>query len=149
MRSLMTPPPSGRAGWRDGTLPLFATKAVAAVIGEDGYGRFYLVGRRLSALLDLGTVVLTFLLTRLLLSRLGRRRALWGGVLAAALYAFTVTAVQLSHFATVEGSLVFFGTLTLYLAADRSLVRSDPSGVLELLSWAMVGSRSASQSHAR
>lgn len=129
--------PQGRA-YVYGTLPLFATKAVAAVIGEDGYGRFYLVGRRLSALLDLGTVVLTFLLTRLLLSRLGGRRALWGGVLAAALYAFTVTAVQLSHFATVESWLVFFGTLTLYLAARAVARPLRPEWRLEL-SWAMVG----------
>jgi hypothetical protein len=121
-----------------GTFPLFATKAVAAAIGEDGYGRYYLVGRRLSALLDLGTVVLTFLLSRMLLYRLGRRRALWGALLAAALYAFTVTAVQLSHFATVESWVVFFGTLTLYLAA-RALARPVRADRRLELPWAAVG----------
>jgi hypothetical protein len=121
-----------------GTLPLFATKAVASVVGDDYYGRVNLVGRRLSALLDLGTVVLTFLLAGLLLGPFGRRVALWGGVLAAAFYTFTVAAVQLSHYGTVESWLVFFATLTLYLTARALSAPVVHPGRLER-AWVLVG----------
>lgn len=99
-----------------GTLPLFATKLVAAALGQDGYGRLYLVGRRLAAVLDTLTIVLVFLIALLLLEDLGRERAAQGALLAAALYAFTVTAIQHAHFFTTDSWLVFFGMLTFLLA---------------------------------
>jgi hypothetical protein len=121
-----------------GTLPLFAIKGVASLLGEDDYGRLNIVGRHLSALVDLGTLVLVFLLARLLLTALVPRRALWGAILAAALYGFTVTAIQFSHFATVESWLVFFSTLTLYVAARASRGRVDPARRVDA-TWAVVG----------
>jgi hypothetical protein len=121
-----------------GTLPLFATKAVAGAVNDDYYGRYYLVARRLSALVDLATVVLTFFLARLVLGSMGRRVAMWGGVLAAALYALTVTAIQFSHFGTVESWLVFFAALTTYLAA-RALGKPVGRASRLELSWAVVG----------
>ena len=98
-----------------GTLPVFGTKAVADVVGQGDYDHLYLVGRRLNALLDLATAVLVFLITRALLAAWGPRRAFRGGVLAAALYALTVAAIQASHFFTTDVWLVFFGTLAVYL----------------------------------
>jgi Dolichyl-phosphate-mannose-protein mannosyltransferase len=121
-----------------GTLPLFAIKGVASLLGEDDYGRLNIVGRHLSALVDLGTLVLVFLLARLLLAALVPRRAPWGAILAAALYGFTVTAIQFSHFATVESWLVFFSTLTLYLSARACGGPVDPTQRIEL-GWAFVG----------
>ncbi len=99
-----------------GTLPLFATKLVAGVVNRDDYGHLNLVGRRLSAVLDLGTTILVFLLARLVLARAGRSEAVAAGLAAAAAYALSVTAIQISHFATTDSWLVFFGTLTFYLA---------------------------------
>jgi hypothetical protein len=109
-----------------GTLPLFATKLVATALGQEGYGTLNLVGRRLAAILDTLTIGLVFLVALMLLDDLGRRRALQGGLLAAALYAFTVTAIQHAHFFTTDLWLVFFGMLTFLLA-----VRSIRSGVEE------------------
>ena len=113
-----------------GTLPLFATMVVAEAVGEERYGELNLVGRRLVTLLDTLTIVLVFLVARLLLGSLGRERALFGALLAAALYAFSVAAIQHSHFFTTDLWLVFFGMLTL-LVAMRSLdsaVASDSVG---------------------
>jgi hypothetical protein len=121
-----------------GTLPLFATKAVADAIGHGAYGDLYLVGRRLGALLDLATIVLVFLLARLVLARAGPRPALLGALLAAGLYGFTVTAIQHAHFATVEAWLTFFGTLTIYLAA-RAIAQPVDSRVRLELAWGAVG----------
>jgi Dolichyl-phosphate-mannose-protein mannosyltransferase len=98
-----------------GTLPLFATKAIAELVGRGDYDHLYLVGRWLGGLLDLGTAVLVFLIARALLRGLGPRRAFQGGVLAAALYALTVAAIQAAHFYTTDVWLVFFSTLALYL----------------------------------
>jgi hypothetical protein len=108
-------------GYVYGTLPLFAVKLTAAALGQADYEHLYLVGRRLSALLDLCTTILVFLLARLLLRRAGARFALLGALGAAAAYAVTVTAVQFSHFATVESWLVFFATLTLYLGCRAAV----------------------------
>ena len=99
-----------------GTLPIFVTKAVADIIGRGDYDHLYLVGRWLGGLLDLGTAVLVFLIARALLHGLGSRRAFQGGLLAAALYACTVAAIQAAHFYTTDIWLVFFSTVAVYLA---------------------------------
>jgi hypothetical protein len=106
-----------------GTLPLFATKLTAALAGKDDYDHLYLVGRRLTALLDTLTVLLVFAVARMLLADAGRRRATQGGLLAAALYAFAVAGVQASHFFTTDVWLVFFGTAA-FLFAARSVQAS-------------------------
>ena len=100
-----------------GQLPLLSTKAIAAVAGRDSYDQLYLVGRVLSALADVGSIVLVFLIGRLLFGGLARRTALAGSLLAAALYALTVSAIQQAHFFTVESQLVFFTMLAFWLAA--------------------------------
>ena len=99
-----------------GTLPLFATKLVATSFGDAGYGELNIVGRRLAALLDTLTIVLVFFVSIHLLDGYGRRRAVQGAILASLLYAFAVTAIQHAHFFTTDAWLVFFGTLTFYLA---------------------------------
>jgi hypothetical protein len=103
-----------------GQLPLTATKLVATAVGEDRYGELNIVGRRLAALLDTLTTVLVFFIARALLVDRGKRGAVAGGLLAAALYAVTVTAIQHAHFFTTDVWVVFFSTLTMLLAL-RSL----------------------------
>ena len=99
-----------------GQLPLTATKLVAGALEKDGYGELNLVGRRLAALLDTLATVLVFLVARALLIDRGRRSAVAGGLVAAALYAVTVTAIQHAHFFTTDVWVVFFATLTFMLA---------------------------------
>ena len=68
-----------------------------------------LVGRQLSAVVDLLTVMLVFLID----SRLYNRRI---GVLAAAFSAFAVLQIQLSHYFTVDTFSNFFTFLAFYFA---------------------------------
>jgi hypothetical protein len=100
-----------------GQLPLFAGKLFATAIGQDDYAHLNIAGRRLSALLDTGSIVLVFLLALVLFDDLGRRIAVGGALTAASLYTATVTVVQSAHFFTVESWLVFFSLLTVLLAA--------------------------------
>lgn len=99
-----------------GTLPLLGTKLVATVLGQEGYGELTRVGRHLSAILDTLTVALVFSITLLVLRDGGWSRVRVGAIFATALYAFAVTAIQHAHFFTTDSWLVFFTTLTLYLA---------------------------------
>lgn len=101
-----------------GSFPIYLLRALAplapptAIVGpwqNDVIVRWVLLGRALSALFDLGTVGLTFMLGR----RVYDRRV---GLLAAACVAATVLHVQLSHFYAVDTLLTFFVMLTLYAA---------------------------------
>lgn len=71
--------------------------------------------RALTALVDVGTVALVFLLGR-------RLYGVWAGLLAAAFLAVTVTHIQLAHFFAVDPYLTFFTTaalLFLVTGADK------------------------------
>ena len=98
-----------------GALPLWVTdaaaKGVSVVTGTNwnDADHAYLVGRAISALLDTGTVLLTFLLARRLVST----RA---GLVAAATYACAPMMIQLAHFFTTDSWLTFFVALCLLLA---------------------------------
>jgi hypothetical protein len=100
-----------------GTLPLFATKLAATALGRDDYGRLNIVGRRLSALADMLTVILIYLTALVALEKFGRMRAATGALLAAALYAASVAAIQAAHFFTVDSWTVLLTLVTFYLAA--------------------------------
>jgi len=116
-----------------GTLPLFLTKYVATQLdsfqtaylearpplNEEGqapqhltsYDRIHLVGRVLSALFDLGTVLLLFFLARRLFD--------WRvGLVASLLLALTVLNIQGSHYFTVDAFLTFFVELTIWFTLD-------------------------------
>ena len=92
-----------------GTLPMFVTKAAAGIVDKDAYDGIHLVGRFLTASLDVLTVLLVFLIAR-------RLSGLWGGALAAALYACAVQAIQQAHFYTADIWVTFFATLALWCA---------------------------------
>jgi len=68
-----------------------------------------LVGRMLSAIVDLGTIVLVYLLAREMRDR-------YTGLLAALLYAFTAFAIQQGHFFTVDSMTAFFSTAAILFA---------------------------------
>ncbi len=79
------------------------------------YNNLALVGRALSAVADLGTLLLVYALARQAAVR-GRPAAAAAGLLAAAAYAFAVLPIQLSHFATVDAVLTFCVTAAVALA---------------------------------
>jgi YYY domain-containing protein len=101
-RSSLNPYANGQSNYAYGQLPLTLTRAVAEMLpGCDGcipftsYDRVYQVGRALSALSDLFTILFAWLLARRVF---GVRTA----HLTALLLALTVLNIQLSHFFTVD-----------------------------------------------
>ena len=100
-RSTLDPYNRGEGSFVYGTLPMVAAKAVAPLFGRRGYDGTYLIGRGLSALFDLLTVWLVYRITR----RFVHRRA---SLVAAALSAFCVLGIQLSHFWAVDTFLTTF-----------------------------------------
>ena len=110
-RSSLNPYNHNEGSFVYGSLPMVLTKGVAAVLGKNGYDGAYLVGRALSGLFDLVTVWLVYLITR----RFAHRRA---SLFAAALMAFCVLGIQLSHFWTVDTFLTTF-TAAALLGAVR------------------------------
>ncbi|MBF0527145.1 MAG: hypothetical protein HQK56_18850, partial [Deltaproteobacteria bacterium] len=101
-RSPLNPRNVGHDSFVYGTLPTTMVKAASIALGKSGYGQIHLVGRTISALLDLGTVLLVFFLA----VALYRDKRL--AVLAAAFYAASVLPVQLAHFFTVDSFANFF-----------------------------------------
>ncbi|MHB8647138.1 MAG: DUF2298 domain-containing protein, partial [Thermomicrobiales bacterium] len=134
-------PATGQPGdFAYGSLPLFVTKGVAgamqAVTGTawTDYDHIYLVGRVLSALLDIGTLLLVYALAR----RYGRAYA----NLAAALFALCVLPIQLAHFFATDTWVTFFATvavLAFVRAAERQRTRDF------LIAGALVGAGVASK----
>ena len=103
-----------------GTLPLFIIRYVGEWIGQVGYDPITIVGRQLSALADVITILLVFLIAfRLMNSK--------AGLLAAALYAFAVLPIQQSHFMTVDTFTNTFGMLTIYIGVVI-LTKPQPGG---------------------
>jgi len=93
-----------------GTLPLFIVRYLGDWLGQTGYDQIHLVGRQVSALMDLGTVILVYLVA----ARLFRDRRV--GLLASLFAALSVLPIQLSHYYTVDTFANFFSTLALFFA---------------------------------
>jgi YYY domain-containing protein len=117
--SELNPRNTGHGFFVYGSLPIFIVRYVAegletlcapdCVFAYTGYDGVHLVGRALSALFDLGTVVLLY--------SIGRRLYSWRvGLLASALGALAVLPIQQAHFFTVDSFLTFFVTLAFYYA---------------------------------
>jgi hypothetical protein len=115
--SSLNPNNRGAAFYVYGTLPLFAVKAAtAATVAMTGdptwgaFGRIQLVGRSVSAVADLLTLLFLFLLGRQLYGP-------WTGLLAAALYATAVLPIQLAHFWTTDVVATLLVVIALWFAA--------------------------------
>ncbi len=107
--STLNPANRGYTFFVYGTLPIFIVRYVAQAVSQTGYDQVDIVGRYLSALADLLTVLLVYLIAL----RLYNRKV---GLLAAAFAAFSVLPIQLSHFFTVDTFTNFFGFLAVYFA---------------------------------
>lgn len=142
-----------------GTLPLFTTKAAAAVLEsdtasplvgvldavgvdlrrDDGTLRFdgrygaNLIGRLLSAIADTVTIALVGCLARLLAGRAA-------GLAAASAYALAVLPIQQSHFLGPDAFFTMFATGAL-LAAGLHVRRRDPAWLV--MAGALVGAATA------
>jgi hypothetical protein len=102
-----------------GSFPIYLLRALSAVAPAGPYGvpwredyfvSLGLLGRVLSALFDLGTITLIFLLGRRLYDATI-------GLFASACVAVTVLHIQLSHFYAVDTLLTLLATATVFLAA--------------------------------
>jgi hypothetical protein len=102
-----------------GSFPIYLLRALGAFapasslhvpLREDIFVSLGLLGRALSALFDLGTIVLIFLLGRRLYNNAV-------GLIAAAAVAVTVLHIQLSHFYAVDTVLTFLVVATMLFAA--------------------------------
>lgn len=106
-----------------GAFPIYLERASAWVLDmvlpptesqPDGYWvenfqGTMIVGRSLASIFDLITIILVFLIARRLYSS-------GTALIAAALYGFAVTAIQIAHFFIVESFLVTFITATVYFS---------------------------------
>lgn len=101
-----------------GSFPLYLLRALTLlapptnIVGpwaDDQLARWVFLGRWLSGLFDLGTIILTYALGR----KIYTARV---GLMAAACVAVTVLHIQLSHFYAVDTLLTFFMLATLYCA---------------------------------
>ena len=92
-----------------GTLPLFIIRYTAEIIGQTDYTALKLLGRQFSALADLGTIFLLYLIV----ARLYKRRT---ALLAAAFSALAVMQIQQSHFFTTDSYINLFAFLAIYYA---------------------------------
>lgn len=115
-----------------GSFPLYLLKGLAHLIGGIDpsiveYGNLYKVGRPLSALFDIGTLILLLFLSRKIF------RSTLIGVLAMAVYALSVFPIQNAHFYTVDGQMVFWMMGTLLL-----ILHYTEDGKKKYLLWASV-----------
>lgn len=99
----------------------------------DGYAGAQLVGRTVSAVADLLTVLVLFLLGRRLYGR-------WTGLLAAGLYAVAAFPIQQSHFWTADAFTALWVALGLYFAVraldGASALRGTPA-LASVAVWAV------------
>lgn len=89
-----------------GTLPVTLVKVAAVTFGLDSYDGITLLGRMMSAMADIGTMVLIFLIAQQWEKRekISPTVKYW----AAFLYAIAVLPIQQSHFYTVDTFATFF-----------------------------------------
>jgi len=91
-----------------GTLPVFLTRCLANLFSYNTYQEIILLGRKISVLLDLATIILIALIGKKLFPQKGA--FLWTSLF----YAISVLPVQLAHFFAVDSSMNFFLWLAFY-----------------------------------
>lgn len=96
-----------------GILPLTLTKFMAILLSMDNYELFTLLGRSVSAFLDILTLFLVYKIVIFMEKKY--HLPLYSGLLSTFAYAFFVLPVQLSHFFTVDMFVQFFLLLAFYL----------------------------------
>jgi len=141
--STLNPHNQGHKFYVYGTLPLFLVRyPVEWIYGHSGFIEMENVGRPLSALMDLLTLLLVYVLGSTLY---GRRT----GILAAAFYACSVLPIQLSHFYKEDTFASSFNLAALCIAAKvatgRAVVRAGRLYFLSILFGLAAGAAAASK----
>lgn len=109
-----------------GTLPLFIVRYISELFNQTGYGQIHIIGRYLSALVDIGTVILIFIIAQKLFEKK------WLSLTASFLYACCVLPIQISHFFIVDNFTTFFSTLTFYASVrilEDAVIFHEPKNV--------------------
>jgi len=121
--SPLNPNNRGHAFYVYGTLPMFLTRyLVQEIYGHTGFNEMTMVGRVLSALVDLLSVILVYAIG----SRVFSKPV---GLQAAAFSAFTVLNIQQSHFFTMDTFSNFFTLLAIYYAVRVILAETESKAV--------------------
>jgi len=102
-----------------GTLPIYIMRYAGEALGRTDYNAITIVGRQLSAIFDVITILLVFAVGRRLYNK-------WVGLLGAVFYALAVLPIQLSHYATVDAITNTFAMLTIYGAVWALTRSTDP-----------------------
>lgn len=127
--STLNPANSGYKFFVYGTFPIFIIRYIAEWTGQTGYDSITILGRQLSALTDVFTILIVFLI--------GLKLYRWQvGMIAAGFYAFAVLPIQQSHFMTVDTFTNFFGALTVYVAV---LILTEKKNKIPWLKYAFFG----------
>ncbi len=100
-----------------GTLPIFIVRYIGSWMGQAGYDQINVVGRVLSGIFDLGTIVMIYFIGK----RLYRNSRV--GLLGALFLALSVLPIQLSHYFAVDTFANFFVYAALYAAVLISTTR--------------------------
>ncbi len=98
-----------------GTFPVSLVKILAVHLGMDTYYDITLLGRLISALTDVGTLLMLYLLIRIWQKRY--RLPEWLPYLSAFLYAISVLPIQQSHFFTVDTFAAFFISISFFVSS--------------------------------
>jgi len=121
--SPLNPNNRGHAFYVYGTLPMFLTRyLVQEIYGHTGFNEMTIVGRVLSALVDLLSVILVYAIGKRVFNKPV-------GLLAAAFTAFTVLNIQQSHFFTMDTFSSFFTLLAIYYAVRVCLVEGESKAI--------------------
>jgi 4-amino-4-deoxy-L-arabinose transferase-like glycosyltransferase len=104
-----------------GTLPVFIVRGLADLTHQ--LDNLQLLGREMSALIDLATVALLYLLVK----RLYGPRV---GILAAMFSALAVMQIQQSHFYTTDNFATFFMLLAAYFAVEIMVCDNHAAGMV-------------------
>ncbi len=107
--STLNPNNTGAGFFVYGTLPVFIVRGLADLTHQ--LGNLQLLGREMSALVDLATVALLYFVVK----RLYGPRV---GILAAMFSALAVMQIQQSHFYTTDNFATFFMLLAAYFAVE-------------------------------
>jgi len=105
--STLNPHNQGYGFFVYGTLPVFIIRYIGEFTQQTGYDPITMLGRQLSVLTELTTIVLLFFIGKKLWND-------WLGLGAAAFYALSVVPIQQAHFMTVDTFTNTFGLLTIY-----------------------------------
>ncbi|MBP8997714.1 MAG: hypothetical protein KBG10_05455 [Anaerolineaceae bacterium] len=112
--SSLNPNNQGYTFYVYGTLPIFIVRYIGEWVGMTGYDQINIVGRVLSGIFDLGTIVLIYFIGR----RLYRHPRL--SLLGALFSALAVLQIQVSHYFTVDNFANFFTYAAIYVAVHIS-----------------------------